>query len=225
MSAPLHCGCSQAAGGAAAAGRCLEDVAAVAHAAAAGLRSMGAALTTCSLPGATEPPSGPGEGEMELGLGIHGEPGAQRCAAMSSLATVEHLLGQVMLAFGAEDGGAGGLQAGERVALMVNNLGGLTTLELFVVARDAMAYLAGAAPRTQLTAIEAVCMCRCSMQCRCLIETVDHGNTGARASCWSTAMPCSHDVSTRCHRRTVNDRSHTVLSPRDCVCFCILSKR
>lgn len=148
MSAPLHCGSLQAAGGAAAEGRSLEDVAAVAHAAASGLRSMGAALSTCSLPGATEPPSGPGDGEMELGLGIHGEPGARRCSAMPSLATVEHLLGQILSAFGSEHGGGGRLEAGESVALMVNNLGGLTTLELFIVARDAMTCLAGVPPRS-----------------------------------------------------------------------------
>lgn len=137
--------CLQVAGAAAAAGRHLGEVAAAACAAADGLKSMGAALTTCSLPGATEAPDGPAAGEMELGLGIHGEPGATRCAAMSSKATVEHLLGAVLAALSPGGGRGASMRADERVALMVNNLGGSTTMELFIVARDALTLLAGAA--------------------------------------------------------------------------------
>eukprot|EP00892_Ulva_mutabilis_P007685 jgi/Ulvmu1/5289/UM022_0083.1 len=141
------------AGAAAAAGQSLEEVSKVARNAAAGLKSMGAALTTCSLPGATQAAEGPQEGEMELGLGIHGEPGAQRCAVMSSQATVEHLLKAVLGAFKGGAGSNGSLEAGERVALLVNNLGGTTTLELFTVARDALAYLTGKGIKVERAAV------------------------------------------------------------------------
>ena len=59
-------------------GASLADVVATSNAAAAGLRSMGVALSSCVLPAAGQPTFSLPEGEMEIGMGIHGEPGVQR---------------------------------------------------------------------------------------------------------------------------------------------------
>src|SRR5262249_25535634 len=66
------------AGAASAAGAPLAEVAAAARAAAAAVRTMGVALSPCSVPAAGRPGFLLGEDEIELGLGIHGEPGVRR---------------------------------------------------------------------------------------------------------------------------------------------------
>src|SRR3954447_4277037 len=66
------------AGAAAEQGRSLDEVAEVAREVNAASRSMGLALTSCTVPAAGKPTFELGEGEMELGVGIHGEPGRQR---------------------------------------------------------------------------------------------------------------------------------------------------
>jgi triose/dihydroxyacetone kinase / FAD-AMP lyase (cyclizing) len=126
----------QVAGAAAARGLPLRDVKALADRAAAATATMGAALTVCTLPGSvarTESRLPPGT--MELGLGIHGEPGAHRCALLSASATVKALLERILAAKSREKG--------ERVALLVNNLGSTTLMELHIVARCALLQLAG----------------------------------------------------------------------------------
>lgn len=80
---------------AAAAGQTLQEVKQAAEAAAAGTASMGASLSKCIQPGTDMEPNIPGAA-MELGLGIHGEAGHQRCTEMMSAdATVAVLLKQV----------------------------------------------------------------------------------------------------------------------------------
>ena len=69
------------AGAAAEQGRDLDQVAEVARKVNANGRSMGVALTSCTVPAAGKPTFELGEGEMELGVGIHGEPGRERLAA------------------------------------------------------------------------------------------------------------------------------------------------
>src|SRR3954465_4369663 len=66
------------AGGAAEQGRSLDEVADVARGVNANSRSMGLALTSCTLPAVGHPSFELGEDEMELGGGIHGEPGRER---------------------------------------------------------------------------------------------------------------------------------------------------
>ncbi len=68
------------AGAAAAAGRSLDEVVAATESAAAGLRSMGVALSSCTIPAAGVPTFDLPAGEMEIGMGIHGEPGVRRGA-------------------------------------------------------------------------------------------------------------------------------------------------
>ena len=121
------------AGAAAAAGRSLAEVARLARAAAADVGTMGVALGACTVPAAGRPGFELGPDEIELGLGIHGEAGVERAAMMPADALVERLLSSIL--------SDRKLAAGDRVALLVNGLGGTTPMELAIVARHAMAVL------------------------------------------------------------------------------------
>ncbi|SIT49527.1 Dihydroxyacetone kinase, DhaK subunit [Paraburkholderia ribeironis] len=123
------------AGAAAAAGRPLTEVARIAREVAASLGTMGVALTPCTVPAAGKPGFELADGEIEWGLGIHGEAGVARGAMERADAIVERLLTKIV--------GDLSLQAGERVALLVNNLGGTPASELSIVAGAALSYLAG----------------------------------------------------------------------------------
>lgn len=121
-------------GAAAAAGRPLAEVARIAREVAASLGTMGVALTPCTVPAAGKPGFELADDEIEWGLGIHGEPGVERGAIEPADAIVERLLAKIV--------GDLSLQAGARVALLVNNLGGTPSSELSIVAGSALRYLA-----------------------------------------------------------------------------------
>lgn len=141
------------AGAAAAAGLALAEVRAEAAAAAAAVVSMGVALGACTVPAAGTPGFSLGAQEMELGLGIHGEPGVRR----SAMAPADAIVGAILDTLVAD----AGLAEGEEVALLVNGLGGTPPMELSIVARAALAGLRArgiAVPRgwvgTFMTALE-----------------------------------------------------------------------
>jgi triose/dihydroxyacetone kinase / FAD-AMP lyase (cyclizing) len=121
------------AGAAAEAGATLAEVATEARAAAASVRTMGVALSACTVPALGRPGFELGEREIELGLGIHGEPGVRR----EPIGTADTLVGRLLDAIlaGPESAATG------RAALLVNNLGGTTTMELAIVARRAIEIL------------------------------------------------------------------------------------
>ena len=121
------------AGAAAAAGLPLQDVAALARQAAEGVGSMGVALGGCTLPGAARDGFQLAGDEIELGLGIHGEPGVAR----AKLTSADDLV-QVMADTIVDDLA---LRAGDRVALLVNGLGATPMMELDIVLRAALAHL------------------------------------------------------------------------------------
>jgi ATP-dependent dihydroxyacetone kinase len=118
------------AGAAAAAGLPLAGVAALARRAAEGVGSMGVALGGCTLPAAAGTGFALAEDEIELGLGIHGEPGVSRTHMRSA-----DELAELMVAAIAADAG---LEAGDRVALLVNGLGATPAMELDIVLRAAL---------------------------------------------------------------------------------------
>jgi ATP-dependent dihydroxyacetone kinase len=118
------------AGAAAAAGLGLEAVAAEAEAAAQALGTMGVALGACTVPAAGKAGFSLGDDEMELGLGIHGEQGVRRVTIEPADRIVDGIL-DVLIADKA-------LGAGDRVALLVNGLGGTPPMELAIVARRAL---------------------------------------------------------------------------------------
>jgi dihydroxyacetone kinase-like protein len=95
----------------------------------ASVRSMGMALTPCTVPAAGEPSFTLAEDEMEIGIGIHGEPGRERMKVEPADRVVDRLLEPILedLPFG----------AGDRTLLFVNGMGGTPLLELYVVFRRA----------------------------------------------------------------------------------------
>ncbi|WP_433521389.1 dihydroxyacetone kinase subunit DhaK [Nocardia pseudovaccinii] len=99
-------------------------------------RSMGMALTACTPPAKGSPLFDLPPDEIEIGVGIHGEPGRRREKLMSADTIVDELLDAVLedLPF----------SSGDRVALMVNGLGGTPIGELYVVYRRAHLRLAEA---------------------------------------------------------------------------------
>ena len=121
------------AGAAAAAGLDLDQVAAEARMTAVSVATMGVALASCTLPGASEPGFSLTETEVELGLGIHGEPGVGKVA----LGSADQMTDQLLDPISAEIR----LTQGDRVVLMINGLGGTPAMELALVARRAIARL------------------------------------------------------------------------------------
>lgn len=123
------------AGAAAQRGDALDDVAAVAERVNANVRSMGVALTPCVVPHAGEPSFELAEDEIEIGIGIHGEPGRERIKLEPADRIVDRLLGPII-----DDGG---FATGDRVLLLVNGMGGTPLVELYIVYRHAAEVLAG----------------------------------------------------------------------------------
>jgi dihydroxyacetone kinase-like protein len=116
------------AGAAAEQGRPLGQVADIARHVNANGRSMGLALTSCTVPAAGKPTFELGEDEMELGVGIHGEPGRQRVPMASAREIAEMLVEPVLadLPF----------TSGDPVIAFVNGLGGTPLIELYVMYRE-----------------------------------------------------------------------------------------
>jgi len=88
-------------------------------------RSMGMALTSCTVPAAGKPTFELGEDEMEIGIGIHGEPGRRR-VKLAGAADITEMLATPII----EDLG---LKSGEQVLAFVNGMGGTPLIELYIV--------------------------------------------------------------------------------------------
>ncbi|WP_308796299.1 dihydroxyacetone kinase subunit DhaK [Agromyces silvae] len=117
------------AGAAAERGDTLDQVASVAERVNANARSMGLALTPCTVPHAGEPSFTLADDEVEIGIGIHGEPGRERIKLEPADALVDRMLAPVIedLPFG----------SGDRVLLFVNGMGGTPQIELYIAYRRA----------------------------------------------------------------------------------------
>lgn len=115
------------AGAKAQAGGTLEEVKAVADKVVANVRSMGMAISPCIVPEAGKPSFELKENEMEIGIGIHGEPGTHRETIKSANDIADQLLDKILL--------DNPLKSGDEVALLVNGLGATPLMELFIVNR------------------------------------------------------------------------------------------
>ncbi|CAB1025448.1 dihydroxyacetone kinase subunit DhaK [Corynebacterium diphtheriae] len=115
------------AGAAAERGDNLAEVTAVATEVVKNTRSMGVALTSCTVPHVGKPSFDLGDSEVEIGIGIHGEPGRRREPMSSADAITDQLLDPVV-----EDLG---LCEGERVIALVNGMCGTPSSELYIVYR------------------------------------------------------------------------------------------
>ncbi len=97
----------------------------------ASTRSMGMALTSCTVPAAGKPTFVLGDGEIEMGVGIHGEPGRRREALRGADALADEMIGALLDDL--DDA------AGERVLLFVNGFGGTPSMELYLMYHAARA--------------------------------------------------------------------------------------
>ena len=123
------------AGAAAASGKSLAEVTAEARAAADNVGSMGVALSTCTLPGAA--PNARLDGDLvEIGLGIHGEPGASQCKWRPSDELVDEALAAILDPIkGGDNLPYLAAPAGAQVAVLINSLGATPPMELAVLGR------------------------------------------------------------------------------------------
>lgn len=112
------------AGAAAAAGKPLEEVAAAAAKCVENVRSMGMACTPCTLPGADKPNFTLADDEVEIGMGIHGEPGINREKPSPAKELAEKLLDKILADMD---------YGGSSVAVLVNGLGGTPLMELYIM--------------------------------------------------------------------------------------------
>jgi phosphoenolpyruvate---glycerone phosphotransferase subunit DhaK len=122
-------------GAAAEQGRSLKEVADICRTVNSRGRSMGMALTSCTVPAAGEPTFELGDDEMEIGIGIHGEPGRERVSLAPSKEVVERLAEPIVsdLPF----------ERGDDVLAFVNSMGGTPLIELYVLYNDLVSFLEG----------------------------------------------------------------------------------
>jgi dihydroxyacetone kinase-like protein len=120
-------------GAAAEEGRSLKEVADVCRKVNGQGRSMGMALTSCTVPAAGKPTFELGDDEMEIGIGIHGEPGRYREQLAPAAQIVERLATAIVEDLPYE--------SGDRVLAFVNGMGGTPLIELYVVYRELNRFL------------------------------------------------------------------------------------
>ena len=114
--------------------RSLAEVAELCRKVNANGRSMGMALTSCTVPAAGNPTFSLGETEMEIGIGIHGEPGRERRAVAPAREVMAMLATPIVddLPF----------SSGDRVLAFVNSMGGTPLIELYVIYNELHKFLA-----------------------------------------------------------------------------------
>ncbi len=113
------------AGAAAARGLALDACEALARHANARTYTMGLALEPCSLPETRRPTFALGPGDMEIGVGVHGEPGVERRGIERADACADLLLDRILSEMPAS--------RGDEVALLVNSLGSTVNFELYII--------------------------------------------------------------------------------------------
>lgn len=115
------------AGAKAEAGGDLAEVKRIAEKVIANVRSMGMALAPCTVPAAGKPSFTLAEAEIEIGMGIHGEPGTHRETIHPADEIASHLADKILTDLP--------VTADDEVAVMINGLGGTPIMELYIVNR------------------------------------------------------------------------------------------
>jgi len=105
----------------------LDKVIAVTRRAINGSRSLGVGLSSCTLPATGDYIFSIADDEMEIGMGMHGEPGVERIKLLSADKTMERIIPRII-----EDLP---YKSGDEVVLVINSYGGSTRMEMFVVNR------------------------------------------------------------------------------------------
>lgn len=115
------------AGARAEAGGTLEEVAELAQRTADNVRSFGVSLSSCILPAVGAPGFAIGEGQMELGMGIHGEPGIEQTAMKQASEIAEIMVEKITADLD---------YSGAETAVIINGLGGTPLMELYILAGE-----------------------------------------------------------------------------------------
>ena len=123
------------AGAAAAAGKSLDEVVAVTKKAATQTRTMGVALSPVTLPNVGHPTFEVKPGEMEIGMGIHGEPGIKKTKLENADQITEQLVSAIKDDLD--------LKSGDKVCVLMNGLGATPPEELYIMYRHAKKVLTG----------------------------------------------------------------------------------
>lgn len=123
------------AGAAAEAMMCLDEVARIAEKANANVRTMGVSLSSCTLPRVGHPSFEIAEDEMEIGMGIHGEPGVRRGKLQTAREITDEMLERILPELE--------LGEGSEVAILINGLGGTPMEEQYIVNRHVHEVLRG----------------------------------------------------------------------------------
>jgi dihydroxyacetone kinase-like protein len=121
-------------GAAAEQGASLDDAQALGKDVNGRTRSMGVALTSCTVPAAGKPTFAIGEDEMEMGVGIHGEPGRRRVKLAGADAIAEEMMGAILDDLAPK--------RGAEAILLVNGFGGTPAMELYLMCNAANRILA-----------------------------------------------------------------------------------
>ncbi|MCL1831180.1 MAG: dihydroxyacetone kinase subunit DhaK, partial [Oscillospiraceae bacterium] len=108
-------------------GSTLNEVKAVAQKTVDNMRSMGMALSSCIIPSVGTPGFMLAEDEIEIGMGVHGEPGVERSTIRASRDIAEILLAKILDDYD---------YVNCEVALLVNGLGGTSLMELYILSKD-----------------------------------------------------------------------------------------
>lgn len=108
-------------------GASLAEVKRVAEKAISRVRTMGLSMSACVLPGLDKPGFEVGDNEIEIGMGIHGEPGIQKSEPKPAAELAKVLMDHIQSDYDF---------SGKEVALLVNGLGGTPLIELYVLASE-----------------------------------------------------------------------------------------
>ena len=132
-------------------------------------RSMGVALTSCTVPAAGKPTFEIGATEMEMGVGIHGEPGRRRVTLRTANEIAEEMVAAI----------AGDLNVKGNALLFVNGFGGTPSMELYLMYNAAVAQLAkhGIMPVRSLVGsyVTSLDMAGCSITVTMLDDAIARG--------------------------------------------------
>lgn len=121
------------AGAKAMAGGSLAEVKAVAEKVCNNIRSMGMAMSHCTLPAVGKPGLLLGENEIEIGMGIHGEPGVKRTSILTAKELAKELCDKILEDYDFTNG---------EVAVMINGLGSTPLMELYILYSEVESHLA-----------------------------------------------------------------------------------
>jgi len=127
----------------------LDEVLRITRKAVAGARSLGVGLSSCTLPATGKEIFEIADDEMEIGMGLHGEPGVERTKLLTADETMERVLPRILddLPYG----------DGDEVILVINGYGGSTRMEMFIVNRKLRKMLAEAGIKVHATEVGEFC--------------------------------------------------------------------